>query len=280
MITRYRERIVHFCWHYHSEIELAWIRKGNGLRYVGHSVEPFQSGDLVLLGRNLPHTWCSARGQKTDAEWIVVQFDPQRWGDVFWQMPELKELRGLLRAAERGVHYVGAELQSMGHKMETLAACRPYSFEALALFIDLCQHLLRAPYRSLNNRSITSSADQLDPRLQKVLARTDEFAGGALSQADIAALVKMDPATFCRWFKARMGRNFGRYLNEVRVARVCAKLADSEESITSVAMDCGFNNLANFNRRFLEIMGMTPRQFRSQTKGPRAPVSNLRQPGG
>ncbi|HWQ92016.1 MAG TPA: cupin domain-containing protein, partial [Clostridia bacterium] len=139
MITRYREPIFHFYWHYHSEVELVWIRSGKGLRYVGHAVEPFQSGDLVLLGRNLPHTWGSAPGQEGEAEWTVIQFEPERWGEVFWRMPELRELRKLLTEAEQGVQYVGEQVWQIGELMEKLAACRPYSFEALAFFIDICR---------------------------------------------------------------------------------------------------------------------------------------------
>ncbi len=41
----------------------------------------------------------------------------------------------------------------------------------------------------------------------------------------------MSAATFSRWFKQHVGRTFQRYVNEVRVARVCANLAYREENI-------------------------------------------------
>jgi AraC-like DNA-binding protein len=266
MITRFREPTFHFYWHFHSEVELVWIRYGSGLRYVGRAVEPFRSGDLVLLGSNLPHTWGSATDQRGDAEWTVIQFQPERWGAVFWQMPELRELRNLIHKAGQGLQFVGRQVWDIGERMEQMSSLRPYSFEALASFVDVCRSLLTTPCRSLNSRPLPARTAKPDPRLQQVLASVDSLSGHPLPQAEVAARIHMGPAVFSRWFKKQMGRNFHRYLNEVRVARVCACLADGDESITAVALECGFNNLANFNRRFREVTGLTPRAFRAKTR--------------
>jgi AraC-like DNA-binding protein len=267
MVSRYREPTFHFNWHYHSsEVELTWIRQGSGLRYVGRSVEPFKTGDLVLLGNKLPHTWGSATDQQDHSDWTVIQFECKRWGDDFWKMPELRELRALLDQAQSGIQFIGPRVQHIGELMEKLATRRPYSLEGLALFIDIFHLLSITPARCLNAGPVQAGSAQPDPRLQQVLALVDELGGDHLLQAEVAARVKMGSAVFCRWFKQRMGRNFQRYLNEVRVARVCAHLADGNGSITSVAMDCGFNSMANFNRRFREITGLTPRDFRAKTR--------------
>jgi transcriptional regulator GlxA family with amidase domain len=54
-----------------------------------------------------------------------------------------------------------------------------------------------------------------------------------------------------------------RYVNELRVARACRRLTETDEPIASIAFEAGFGNLANFNRRFKEIKGSRPREFRS-----------------
>ena len=43
--------------HLHNELEINYILDSFGNRFVGDSVEYFQSGDFVLLGSQLPHTW-------------------------------------------------------------------------------------------------------------------------------------------------------------------------------------------------------------------------------
>lgn len=44
-------------WHYHPELELVFIKKSTGTRFLGGSIKKFQEGDLVLTGENLPHMW-------------------------------------------------------------------------------------------------------------------------------------------------------------------------------------------------------------------------------
>jgi AraC-like DNA-binding protein len=39
---------------------------------------------------------------------------------------------------------------------------------------------------------------------------------------------------------------------------------ESDRYISQICYEVGFNNIANFNRRFLDIKGMTPREFRRQ----------------
>ncbi len=50
----------------------------------------------------------------------------------------------------------------------------------------------------------------------------------------------------------------------LRISRACQLLMETDRYISNVCYDCGFNNVANFNRRFLEIKGMTPKEFRRQ----------------
>jgi hypothetical protein len=44
-------------WHFIPNTKLTYIARSHGNRFVGDHVEPFDAGDLVLLGPGLPHFW-------------------------------------------------------------------------------------------------------------------------------------------------------------------------------------------------------------------------------
>jgi len=54
------------------------------------------------------------------------------------------------------------------------------------------------------------------------------------------------------------------FVNHIRINRACQLLMDSDRYITNICYEVGFNNVANFNRRFMEIKGITPSEFRKQ----------------
>jgi AraC-like DNA-binding protein len=74
----------------------------------------------------------------------------------------------------------------------------------------------------------------------------------------------MSESRFSRFFRRATGNTFTDFVNRVRINRACQLLMESDRLITHVCYEVGFNNVANFNRRFLEIKGMTPSEFRKQ----------------
>ena len=44
-------------WHFHEELELVYILQSSGTRFVGDSIEKFQEGEVILIGKNVPRMW-------------------------------------------------------------------------------------------------------------------------------------------------------------------------------------------------------------------------------
>src|SRR6195952_1837913 len=52
-----RDPFINNRWHYHAEVELIFFHEGSGTQFVGDHIKRFQSGDIILVGSNLPHYW-------------------------------------------------------------------------------------------------------------------------------------------------------------------------------------------------------------------------------
>jgi AraC-like DNA-binding protein len=80
----------------------------------------------------------------------------------------------------------------------------------------------------------------------------------------------MSRATFGRAFPRLFGKTFVKYLAEVRIEQVCTLLAETERSVTEVAIGAGFGSLSNFNRQFLALKKYPPPLSKVRARAPRA----------
>lgn len=96
-----------FDWHFHPEYELTLILDSRGRRFVGDSIDDYREGDLVLIGPNLPHTWCSTTDHRHRGghKAIVLQFADCFLGESFFARPELRDVGLLLKRSAVGLDF-------------------------------------------------------------------------------------------------------------------------------------------------------------------------------
>ena len=262
-IREFKASAFRYPWHQHPEIELTWILKGSGLRYVGDSVEPFHAGDFCLLGSNLPHTWLTSDNEPgVMVRSLVVQFDPERWGKEMLRLPEFARIADLFDRASRGLSFEASVAAQLRRKMFRQPSPLRQFTALLEILEELASHpgarpLALAPWAQ--GRHLAP-----DPRLRTVLAYLSENSDGPVSQADAARLVRLSPAAFSRFFRRSVGKTFQAYLTDLRLSEACRQLLESDRTISQIAFDAGFGNLSNFNRSFRIARGMPPGKFRSQ----------------
>jgi hypothetical protein len=92
-------------WHYHPELELHYLIKGEGVRFIGDNISNFSDGEIVLLGENLPHKWhCREEGLCQDGvEAIVLHFSSNFMGKDMLSLPEARLLPLLFEKAKKGM---------------------------------------------------------------------------------------------------------------------------------------------------------------------------------
>lgn len=253
-------------WHFHPEYQITLVIKSNGHRLVGDNIAPLHPGDLVLVGSNLPHVWqqeeMRQRHSGPAVHAIIVRFLDTFGGREFLEIPEMEPVRRLLRRSARGLHVTGNTREAVAEQMRRLAAARGMERIGglLSILGTLAQSRELKPVASPGFMPALDSADQ--DRMQRVCDYINGRLDGEIDRKQVAREAHLSEGAFSRFFKLRTGKTLPRYVNELRVGRACRLLAEADSKITDIAMECGFANLANFNRRFHEIMGLPPSQYR------------------
>ena len=76
----------------------------------------------------------------------------------------------------------------------------------------------------------------------------------------------MSEGAFSRFFRTHIGKTFPAFVNDLRIGRACRLLAETEMNVTEIALLCGYRNLSNFNRQFLQLKKGSPSDFRRQMR--------------
>ncbi|MGR6804856.1 AraC family transcriptional regulator [Sphaerotilus natans] len=252
-------------WHYHDEYELHLITSTSGKAFVGDWIGQFQPGHLVLTGPRLPHNWLSTDLPEGGVALrdMVIQFSHDPLVRAAELIPELAEVLPLLERARHGIEFFGQGERAQQHWQKVKEARGARRFAAFCDF--LAELAACTDYRLLSNVQMQSidDDDSLD-QIDAVVSRITDNLGQAFSAADIAQELGMSESRFSRFFRRATGNTFTDFVNRVRINRACQLLMESDRLITHICYEVGFNNVANFNRRFLEIKGLTPSEFRKQ----------------
>ena len=76
----------------------------------------------------------------------------------------------------------------------------------------------------------------------------------------------MSEKYFCSFFKKLTGNTPLEFVNKTRIESACEMLKNENQSITEIALDCGFESLSYFIRRFKEQMGVSPNEYKKREK--------------
>ena len=254
-------------WHHHEEYELHLITKTSGKFFVGDYIGEFKPGNLVLTGPHLPHNWISTNIPEGGVRFrdFCLQFADEPFRKAAELLPELKQALPLLDRAKNGIEFIG--ISNFAHqqlkKIKASVGIESIN-EFLKLILELSKH---EDYKLLSTVQVCNYND--DPSMQKFQEIIDyiiENYNANLSMAQLAEKIGMDSSQFSRCFKKISGNTFTKFINRLRINRSCQLLTETEKYISTICYEVGYNNVANFNRRFVEIKQMTPSKYRKRSK--------------
>jgi AraC-like DNA-binding protein len=257
-------------WHFHPELELNFIVASSGMRFIGNSMERFAPGDIVLLGKNLPHYWKNdpayfQADNRQPAEAIVVRFPEDFAGNDFLRLPETQAIRNLFERAFCGLKLLEPLRSKIAKQLHQLAQAE--GFEQLLSLLRMLHEIaycdavetISPDYR------LSKHLTNQNSRLSKVITYLVAHFTEPISLGYVANLASMNQAAFCRYFKAQSGQTLTQYLTEQRIRYACELLHKGQYSVTDVCYKVGFENVSHFIQAFKKKRHQTPFEFKKQS---------------
>jgi len=262
-LNRRLEAGIPFAWHHHPEYELTLTLNSQGQRFIGDHVGEYAHGDLVLVGPNLPHTWSSR--SKIDEEQphiALVLWFRQAWIDTFiGNAVEFAPIQKLFTRAASGLSFSPEVGRSLAGRFELAITSRPsvLLMSALEILLELAgqrevqQLASAAPPLTTESRS----------RIDRVLQYLHQNYASTIRLNKLAEIAALSESGLHRTFAKHTNTTVSAYVTALRIGEACARLSGTSQPIARIASDVGYDSLANFNRQFRSIRGMTPRDYRA-----------------
>lgn len=254
--------------HQHPELQLTWIIKGEGTVIYGDYLGEFVPGDMYLVGSNVPHVFrCKAEYYLSNSKGVLsksIFFKPEFINAAENLYPEMSLLNDFLGKSERGLRFHSSQLEQLIHLMDQVF--RAESLARLGHLLILLQELQSSPAELLSILPQKSIKEIQGRRLDDVFNFTLDNYHRAIQLEEVAEVVHMNKAAFCRYFKQHTRKTYLNFLNEIRLQKATELLKNSEWNIAQIAFEVGFNNLSNFNRTFKMYRNQTPLEYRIRIK--------------
>lgn len=256
-------------WHFHEELELTYIIKSEGTKFIGDHTSEFKPGEIILLGSRLPHYWRNYKSYYQSladdgAEAIVIRFNLNYAGADFLKIPPMKLVFDLLNNAKRGIMLNAGNNTKLAQKLNDLLLLNE-SEKIIGLTDILLNIAAQKQYSYLCSIGYAHQYKSND--IEKIDAVYDYVLNNfrtQLSVVDIAERCNMNTAAFCRYFKKKTNKTFKDFMNEIRLGNAAGLLLKNDLTIAQVAFESGFNNPSYFNRLFKRMNKKTPKEYRSQ----------------
>lgn len=251
---------ISFAPHIHHEVEIIVLFRGSA-RMIADGVEyAVREGDFLLIFPNTVHSYASESGVDVGKFIFHPSLIPD-FGDVF----ESKRLKSPIIRADKiqntAITALAREILDC-YDASSAAVKKAYLFLLTGKLLELCEFEQRC---DSDNRIVIGILNYCRKNFR-----------AELTLASLADALYVSKSYVSHIFAKTLKISFCDYINALRIGEAVTLLGAGDSSVTEVAAQSGFGSIRTFNRAFLRLKGVTPKEYRKKLRA----QSDLRREAG
>jgi len=263
---------VSISWHWHSELELIVVEKGQIMLHVGARQFLLYEGAGAFVNADILHT-ASAADEKHGTMIHSIVFHPRLIGgiedSIYWE----KYLYPLINNVEYSVQLLSENIDWQKDILDKIRRAwtaiaedkHGYEFEVrnelsevlLQLGDHQQQEIIKLPQKVLRN----------EQRMKQMLKYIQDHYFETILLEDIAEAATVSKSECLRCFREIHGITPLRYVNQYRLLVAAQNLVETDRQISEIGDGCGFTEMGYFAAQFKKKYGVTPTEYRNRAKG-------------
>lgn len=250
--------------HWHDEMEIIYIKKGQGGVSIDLQSAIVSQGDIILVAPGQMHEIFQYQQERMEYENILFDLNMliTKNNDICTTdfFSPLKHSHILEKNIYTSKDPAYAHIAHCLDQMDEICKTFPPAYQ-----LAIKSYLFSMFYELFSNLDFASAAKKPYKSLEKlrfVIKYVENHYPERLTIEQIAKLCDYSPSHFMKIFKNAMGTSFIDYLNDYRLLMSARLLHSSDSTILSISEEVGFENLSYFNRCFKKKFGKTPSAYR------------------
>ena len=250
--------------HWHDEIEIIYIKKGQGIVTVDFKEYHVSALTLVFILPGQLHSIAQYKDESMEYENIIFDHTmlvPKKSDSVNEDfLKPLTQGKITVPTVFSQVYPYFNDIVAPIDACDEICKTKPQGYQ---LYI---KSMLYQFFFILDNRCrnlVTPKKDRKTiDKMKIVIKYVENNYANKITISEIADVIGFSESHFMRYFKETMGTSFIEYLKDYRLTMAARLLQSSDDAILDISVEVGFDNLSYFNRSFKARYGMTPRQYR------------------
>ena len=240
-------------WRTHEFLKIVYVLKGRGTFFIEDQEIPFEAGDVVVI----PYGFKNRIEDRPNAatSLYICCIDQQTWR--FDPSIPTQVTVSTHHGSRQFTHRIASAMRRMIHQQQLDHAIRPIMMVGEAL--KILEQLIHQNHQTKTNRY----RDETDVEIiEQYVSNLPSRFFEEQSIDQVCQNLGIPRRTFTKHFQKITGSTWLNYVHQLAIEHAKQRLAHSDAPVTSIAFECGFNDLSTFYRQFKRHCNMAPMEYR------------------